>query len=246
MTTLKSFAYATIAATLVLVGCGDDTDTADGTTGVGNSGNVGNTGGTGATGGDGGTGGVGGQDDGPPALGDQVDRMGRPAINTALNKTFAEDAERAEAEDAWNQNDNPAQWVEAFSADVAAATAIYDGANTFCDDNAITSCQDPAVPNAQCYGTISQVLADDRLWVNTTFNGNSLYLGVEAEALGLLPAGTADVGGRRPVDDVIERSYSVLALGAVAGLDDNIPVKAATQAAYEAGFPYLAEPNTGN
>lgn len=243
MTTLKSFAYATIAATLVLVGCGDDETSATGTTG---SGNVGNTGGLGGSGGGGGTGGVGGQDTGPPVLGDQVDRMGRPAINTALNNTFADDATRAEAEDAWNQNDNPGQWVEAFSADVAAATAIYDGANTLCDDNTITSCQDPTVENEVCYETISQVLADDRLWMNTTFNSNTLYLGVEAEALGILPAGTADVGGRRPIDDVIDRSYSVLALGAVTGLDDNIPVKAATQAAYEAGFPYLAEPNTGN
>lgn len=248
--TLKNFAYATVAASLVLLGCGDDSATDGTTTGTGNTG-TGNTGGLGGSGGGdtGGTGGGGGGDIGPPpALGDQIDRMGRPAINTALNTTFLTEvpapvtpAEREAAQDEYNQNDNPTQWVEAYLPTMTTQLAILDGVNQNCEDNLITSCGDDTVANDTCYATLAGALATDMLWVNTEGTSSAIYLAVEANALGVVP--NEDVGGRRPVDDVIQTSYSVLGLGAVTGLDDGIPVEAATQAAYEAGFPFFAEPS---
>lgn len=48
-----------------------------------------------------------------PALGAQIDRMGRPAINTALNRGFAASSAPglAASKDAYNQNSDPATWV---------------------------------------------------------------------------------------------------------------------------------------
>lgn len=47
-----------------------------------------------------------------PALGTQIDRMGRPAINTLLNHGFSADATASRtAKDAYNANATPATWI---------------------------------------------------------------------------------------------------------------------------------------
>src|SRR5262245_42183811 len=63
-----------------------------------------------------GTGGVGGGGIlAIPTLWQQVDRMGPPAINTATNNTFTDDATRGMAEDAWNANATQTDWVASFA-----------------------------------------------------------------------------------------------------------------------------------
>src|SRR5438045_6193332 len=68
---------------------------------AGSAGASGTTGGKADAGPDGAT--DGGGPPAPPALGAQIDRMGRPAINTALNNTFnADAASKGKAKDAYN------------------------------------------------------------------------------------------------------------------------------------------------
>ena len=64
-------------------------------------------------------------------------------------------------------------------------------------------------------------------------------LGLEAEVVGAIPAGAGGCGGRTPADDVIERSYSVLAAGALSGIDDTIVGDDGVQSE---SFPFLAPP----
>lgn len=203
----------------LLAGCGDDKG----------------TGGTGGTGGSTATGGTGGTGTPPaPTLGAQIDRMGRPAINTALNHTFDLDATaKDDAKNAWNANDDPSKW-SAYVEEIEKNLAILDGIDTVCGNQLLA---DMAKTDATRYATLATVLADDRLYVNTTGPTCDIYLGVEANAVGI---GNDDCGGRTLQYDVIETSYSALAAGMLDGIDDTIGI---SDAAKGETFPYLVAPH---
>jgi len=167
-----------------------------------------------------------------PELGAQIERIGRPAINTALNATFEGDAEAAgAAKDAYNQA-APGAWA-GFAAEFQEQLAIIDSLDTTCG-NQLGADLDPA----DRYGALAGLLADDQLYVNTASGTCTAYLAVEADALGILPNG--DCGGRAPAYDVIDVSYSVLAIGALSGVGDGID---ADDAVHDpAAFPFLAAP----
>ncbi|MEM1416472.1 MAG: hypothetical protein AAGH15_16295 [Myxococcota bacterium] len=175
--------------------------------------------------------------DAPPAIGAQIDRNGRPAISTATVSTFTPDANRDARRAAYATASDPATWGASFSEEIAATLAILDSVDTVCGNQLLAG----ADAVAGRYDGLAGVLADDRLWVNAASGGNggNLYLGVEAQALGVLPDGGA--GGRRPTDDIIERSYSVLVAGVLDGIDDGIPTDDAPQS--DTAFPFLAAPS---
>lgn len=172
--------------------------------------------------------------DNPPTIGTQIDRNGRPAISTATVSTFTPDENRAMRRGAYTSA-APATW-SSFEAEIAATIAILDSLDTVCGNQLLAG----AEVTEDRYAALAGVLADDRLWVNAASGNNSgnLYLGVEAEALGVLEDGGA--GGRRPTDDVVERSYSVLAAGALTGVDDTITADEA--GASNTAFPFLGAP----
>jgi hypothetical protein len=59
--------------------------------------------------------------------------------------------------------------------------------------------------------------------------------------VGVLEEGDGGCGGRTPLDDIIDRSYSVLAAGALTGIDDTITSDGANHDPDV--FPFLASPN---
>ncbi|HEY1554359.1 MAG TPA: hypothetical protein VGF94_05960 [Kofleriaceae bacterium] len=62
-----------------------------------------------------------------PTLGTQIDRMGRPAINTALNHVFDGSADsKTAARDAYNADAGPSNWGATFGAEFAGNLAILD------------------------------------------------------------------------------------------------------------------------
>src|ERR1700738_824600 len=66
-----------------------------------------------------------------PALGTVIDRMGRPAVNTALNKPFeADDTKKNIAKDAYNKAPQ-AMWGT-FVPEIAANLAIIDSLDGVC------------------------------------------------------------------------------------------------------------------
>jgi hypothetical protein len=250
--TMKLTAVALLGAGAFLAACGDDeTSTTTTTSTTATTSSAGGAGGTGP--GAGGGGGAGG-DIGPvfppaPKLGAQIDRMGRPAINTVGSKTF-DKANRDAALDAYNKEGDLTKW-SAYAADIAASLAILDALDKADNaDPAMAGCGNQVAAGGKqtkgTYDTLAGVLADDRLWVKLTAKGGcGLYLGVEANFLGV----TNDTcGGRTPVDDVVDESYSLLSgafdFSKLPGnpflFGDGIPVEPATKTAYEAGFPYFA------
>ena len=228
-----------LAGAMALTACGDDADIGPtGGTGAGAAGGAG--GGAAGNGGDPGAGGQGGN--GAPIEG-QIDRMGRPAVNTALTQTFNPDSVMSSArKDAYNAEDDPTGWAE-FVPDFAAALAILDSLDT--DSNAQTGCGTqlaigaPTEPGGETrYDVLATVLSDDQLYVDSTTNVCVAYLGVEAEALAIVEEGGC--GGRAPEYDVIDDTYSVLAAGLLAGVSDGVDENAE---GFLTDFPFLAPPN---
>lgn len=171
--------------------------------------------------------------DNPPDLGAQIDRMGRPAINTALNNPFNGDATaRNAAKDAYNADTTASTWAATWSDDFRISLAILDSLDRNCGNQLGADLTDDR------YAFLAGVLADDQLYVNSASGTCGTYLGHEAEVLEIVEDGGC--GGRTPNDDVIDRSYSVLAAGILTGIDDTITEDDAVHSATT--FPFLAAP----
>lgn len=168
----------------------------------------------------------------PPALAAQIDRAGRAAISTATIETFQTDARIVATEkDAYNAA-SPDAWAD-YIPQMMASLAILDALDATCGNQLLADAGD------QRYAFLAGVLSDDRLWVNSDSGTCGVYLGVEAEAIGAVPEGAGGCGGRSPADDVIERSYSVLAAGILDGIDDGVTED---DGAVTDSFPFLGAP----
>jgi len=211
-TTLHALAAVLFATTLV-AGCGDN----DNSNGV--------------------------QDPAPPAvhLDRQIDRMGRAGVNTATTAPFFRESVESEQHahdavlDAYNSASGPSQWVSLFSGEIAANIAILDSLDTVCGNQLLAG--KDAVPGR--YTALANVLADDQLYVNTASGTCQQYLGVEGNAVGIT---NNDCGGRTPLYDTIDVTYSVLAIGKLTGVTDGVPKDADGTASITA-FPFLDTPN---
>jgi hypothetical protein len=208
-----------------------------------------------------------------PALGAQMDRLGRPAINTVLNHGF--DTGGGAAKDAYNQDGSPGGWMSAYAAQFASNLAIIDSLDTGLACNGMGTCveNDAAVPGSGCgtqafyndmalgggtamldsYSVLAGVLTNDQLFLDTTKTMTELatthqgYLAVELNAFGVIPNTVG--GGRAPTMDIIDTSYTALAIG-VTGFDSTHDF--ATSFGDGVGphtgvtnttFPFLAAPN---
>lgn len=209
----------------------------DATVGAGGTGGAGSGGGPTTTVGPGGSGGTGGGNPMPPMIGAQIDRFGRPAINTALNATFETDMTKKNMQkDAYNADSDPTKWVANYTAEFEKNLAILDSLDTVCGNQAF---YDMSKMDASAYGTLASVLADDRLWINTAnMCAGDVYLAVEADATGVLKNPLC--GGRMLDFDVIDTSYTVLATGK---LDSSLGDTIAKHSDYSTMFPYLGAPN---
>jgi hypothetical protein len=183
-----------------------------------------------------------------PTLGAQIDRMGRPAVATALISAFeANAANKGTAKDNYNKDGTQTAWAGAYSGPVGGHLAIYDGLDVTaapgdgCGNQLLAKDGGLAsnANNATVYGGLAGALADDRLWLNTAGTTAAQYLAVEANATKV--ALNNDRGGRTLTYDVIDVTYSALAVGDVSGLvkDD---IAADTAKTGGMAFPYLAAP----
>ncbi len=170
----------------------------------------------------------------PPALGAQIDRMGRAGVNTAVTNPFNHDpTTHGAVQDRFNAA--PQSQFASFAPSMAANLAILDSLDTVCGNQLLAG--PTATPGR--YDALAGVLADDQLWVNTGSGTCELYLGVEANALGI---DNNDCGGRTPLEDTIDETYSLFAAGALSGVDDGVPIDADGRASLTE-FPFLAPPN---
>ncbi len=174
----------------------------------------------------------------PPTLGAQLDRFGRPAINTALNHTFDPDTSdggtKGTAKDKYNTDKAAAGWVAAYQPQFAGNLAIYDSLDSVCGNQPYAQ----ADGGADRYKTLSSVLAGDKLWVNTGSTTCTTYLAVELNATGVVV--NTDCGGRKLAYDVIDTTYSVVSGVGLSGFGDTIGPNATKTGG--ATFPYLSDP----
>lgn len=185
---------------------------------------------TSSSSGAGGTAGAGGTSSHPPAPapGALIDRMGRPAVNTALNRAFEKNISQKEmAKEQWNTAE-PAAWP-AQQAEVEKSLAIVDSFNGVCGDQLLAG--PSAAPGR--YQTLAAVLTNDRLWINTDEMTCTTYLAVETNTSG-------DCGGRALFYDVADTTYSLLISGKTTGIGDGVNKPSDVDGAV---FPYLAAPN---
>ena len=177
-----------------------------------------------------------------PVLGTQIDRSGRPAISTAAVKSllFTDKPDQDAFRQQYNQNDDPSTWVAMYAGEIATQLGVLDSldSNLSAAGVATTGCGNQLLwTDADGYTPLSELLADDRLRINTMQADCTRYLGVE---LGL----ANDCGGRTPVMDVIDVSYGALAAGG-GSLPLGIPDGAAISAnANDDAFPFLEVPIT--
>ncbi|MEO8602787.1 MAG: DUF4331 family protein [bacterium] len=168
-------------------------------------------------------------------LGLQVERMGRAAINTAVvDPFFAAEDEHGAVQNEYNASADPAQWAALFAARMAGNLAILDSLDTVCGNQLLSGAQ----PVAGRYDALAGVLADDRLYVNTASGACQQYLAVEGNAVGIT---NNDCGGRTPLYDTVDVSYSVLAIGQLTGVGDGIAQDSDGTASLTT-FPFLNDP----
>lgn len=183
------------------------------------------------------------QDPAPPAinLDDQIDRMGRAGVNTAATAPFFRETIEEEKKvhddvsDEYNSASDPAEWVDLFGARIATNIAILDSLDTVCGNQLLAG----TTATAGRYDALAGVLADDQLYVNTASGACQQYLAVEGNAVGIT---NSDCGGRTPLEDTIDVTYSVLAIGKLTGVTDGV-AKDADGTASITAFPYLDTPN---
>ncbi|MDB4969124.1 MAG: hypothetical protein JWN44_4813 [Myxococcales bacterium] len=182
-----------------------------------------------------------------PKLGAQIDRMGRPAINTALTDPFGltPNTTTDDFKNSYNAETNPAMWQSKFKTSIEQNLAILDSADTVCGNS--VGVMGDGTDGGNRYDFIAGVLADDELYVNSASGSCGLYLAVEASALGL-GAAAADCGGRTPLEDTIDESYTLLTAGVNAYLGNMKAVTDGIDANDKAGvsatdFPFLTAPN---
>jgi hypothetical protein len=186
---------------------------------------------TGTGGGDGGT------VPAPPTLGTQIDRIGRPAVNTALNHAFDPTTSTSgPAKDAYNANSDPTTWAAGYVPEFEKNLAIVDALDGTCGNQLGHLAPTTAAPNG--YATLAGALADDRLYLNTAGTTDAQYLAVEVNALGV--KANTDQGGRALGFVVLDTTYSALAAGMFSGVSNGITTN---NVSFSTTFPYEAAPN---
>jgi hypothetical protein len=196
----------------------------------------------------------------PPALGTLIDRMGRPAVNTALNSTFYLAATTdggtvnclapglCPAKDTYNQDGTPSDWGTNWAKPFFLNLAIFDSLDGVCGNQAGWNATIGGTLYPQ-YSALAGVLAEDALWVNTGSTTCNVYLGVELNTLGIT---NTDCGGRTLTENTIDVTYN-LAAGTETIGDAGAPVLPITGPATNGitapsnapstTFPYFATPH---
>jgi hypothetical protein len=216
-----------------------------------------------------------------PTIGAQIDRMGRAAVNTALNHGFDPSAAADTAKVAYNQMTAKTDWlgqanVGEFMKNLAFIDVLDSGicGNGICETgetgtaagNCMVDCGTTATGAGNgcgnqvlfngnpagggtatplSYATLAGILAEDELYLDTGKTNCSFYLGVEFGVV--TGGGNSTCGGRTPEYDVIDFSFSMLAMGLKGfsntfqpQITDGVPKHADVSST---DFPFLGTPH---
>jgi hypothetical protein len=166
-----------------------------------------------------------------PALGAPIDRVGRPLTANALIGPIAADEVADRRKEAYNRA-APPDWPS-FEADLEASLGLYDGLDGSCGNQWLAG----TTTATGRYHALARLLADDRLWVNSSATICTRYFAVELAAPG---TASTDCGGRTPLYDASNVFRSMLVLGRATGVSDGVDHDDRETSTTE--FPFLAAP----
>jgi hypothetical protein len=187
----------------------------------------------------------------PPTLGEQIDRMGRPGVTTALLDPVNLNDEKDQLQNEYNRLADPDRWLFTNPNNLAETRirdrirtnlALFDGLDGVCGDQFLVY---PPDTTPGRYDSLAITLTYDALFLNSG-NGNCGnndigYLAVERNFAGY--PRNFDCGGRPPNLDVIDRIYTDLIRGddpTAANYPDGVAADAPAPSLTE--FPFLAPP----
>ena len=149
----------------------------------------------------------------------QIDREGRPAVNSALIPSGTKDD--------YNFASDPATWAEMFTDEITNSLVFTDGLD--------------GVPGNLLTGdaaTLASVLVDDRLVIRFDIPECGGYLAVEAAGLaGIEPT---ECGGRTLAADVVDVTLTAVVSGFETPVGDNVD---SNDAEFLDEFPFVAPPH---
>lgn len=149
----------------------------------------------------------------------RIDRMGRPAVNTALISSGNKDA--------YNAAEDPAMWAAMFREEIQASLEFVDGLDGV-TGNALLGDSE----------ALASVLVDDRLVIATNVPDCGPYLAVELTPAEETPSAC---GGRTLSADVIDATLTALVTGLEGGpVSDGVD---GNDKPFRDSFPFLAEPH---
>lgn len=172
-------------------------------------------------------------DDAPPPLGAPIDRMGRALTGNALLGLSVEADIAFHMKESYNRAD-PAGWP-AFVPEITRNLALYDSYDGTAGNQWLAV--DSNDPSPTRYRRLAELLADDRLWVDSRQTRCVDYLAVERSAFG---PPRADCGGRTPVHNVNGVFRSLLIRGTVDAVDDGVDRDDRAHSTVD--FPFLSAP----
>jgi hypothetical protein len=158
-------------------------------------------------------------------------------VNTALTDPFdiVPGSTPDQVKDAYNALVDSSTWATQFRSNLVTNLAILDSLDTVCGNQLLAG----STATAGRYDTLATVLADDRLYVRTDKTTCSTYLGAEANAVGLT---NDDCGGRTPLYNTIDVTYSALAIGQFSGVTNGFTENHEGPPDINT-FPFLKAPN---
>jgi hypothetical protein len=165
----------------------------------------------------------------------RIDRMGRPLTGNGLLAHLGSDEEAHAYKLAYNAA--TPETADVFVPVIAKSLALYDGYDGHCGNQMMI---DRTAPPAHRYTPLAKLLADDRLWVDSTSHTCTQLFGVELAALPDGARWRGDCGGRTLHVDAVNVYRSLLASGTNGSITDG--VRADDQQHSDAVFPFLAAP----
>ena len=167
----------------------------------------------------------------------QLDRMGRPLTQNALLAPLGPTLRADELKERFNATAPLAS--DEFVPEIERGLALYDGFDGRCGNQLLAE----RAPSTR-YRRLAQLLADDRLWVNTASSACKHFFAVElAHAAGRHDL-AGDCGGRPITQDAVDVYRSLLVGGASSGVDDGVD-RDDHQHDVDS-FPFLAAPDTAS
>ena len=167
------------------------------------------------------------------APGRQLDRMGRPLTENALLAPFGPDRVADELKERFNAT-TPAAAAQ-FAPEIEKGLQLYDSLDGTCGNQLLAGAE-PATR----YRALASLLADDRLWVDSSARVCERFFAVElAHAAGRRTLAD-DCGGRTITQDAIDVYRSLLVMGKATGVDDGVTGDDGEHSPTQ--FPFLAAP----